>query len=200
VTAWESLPGETPIDPSGLKQRGSVTNRRELAAAEARNINQAFLKYLASKPSSRSAPFDYEWFLKLHHEMFGDVWTWAGVVRTRDLNVGVPHFQIIERLSALVGDLHSWPGFGHPLETQAVWLHHKAVWIHPFENGNGRWARLLSNIWLNLHGEPLVAWPDKLLGAASEVRDEYLVAIKAADGGDYDGLTELHHRLAGDSG
>jgi len=29
----------------------------------------------------------------------------------------------------------------------------------------------------------------------SEVRDEYLAAIKAADGGDYDGLTELHHRF-----
>jgi len=196
VSAWEPLPAETPIDSSGLKKRGSVTNRHELAAVEALNINKAFLKYLASKPSSRSAPFDHEWFLKLHREMFGDVWTWAGVVRTRDVNIGVPHFQIIEQLSALVGDLRSWPAFGHPLEIQAVWLHHKAVRIHPFENGNGRWARLLSNIWLKLHGEPIVSWPDRLPGGASEVRDEYLAAIQAADGGDYDGLTELHHRFA----
>jgi Fic-DOC domain mobile mystery protein B len=196
LSDWEPLPGETPIDPSGLKRRGSVTTRRELASVEALNINKAFLKYLASKPSSRSATFDYEWFLKLHREMFGDVWTWAGVVRTHDANIGVRHVQIVERLSGVVGDLHSWSGFGHPLETQAVWLHHKAVQIHPFENGNGRWARLLSNIWLKLQGAPIVFWPDRLLGVASEVRDEYLGAIRAADRGDYRGLAELHRRFS----
>ena len=166
--------------------------------AEALAINKSFLKYLAARPSARSAPFDYEWFLRLHREMFGDVWRWAGVVRTRDLNIGVPHSQIIERLAALAGDLHSWSGFGHTLETQAVWLHHKSVQIHPFENGNGRWARLLANIWLKLQREPIVAWPDHLLGAASEVRGAYLTAIRAADRGDYAGLTELHRRFAGD--
>ena len=60
MSAWEALPGETPIDPSGLKKRGSVTTRQELAAVEALNINKAFLKYLAAKPSPRSARFDYE--------------------------------------------------------------------------------------------------------------------------------------------
>ena len=195
MSEWEPLAGETPIDPSGLRHQGSITNRRELAAAEALNINRAFLKYLAAKPSSRSAPFDLAWILKLHREMFGEVWTWAGAVRTRDLNLGVPHFQVIEQLSALVGDLHSWSGFGHSLEIQAVWLHHKAVRIHPFENGNGRWARLLSNIRLKVHEEPIVFWPDHRFGVASEVRGEYIVAIKAADRGDYDGLLGLHRRF-----
>lgn len=195
MSAWETLPGETPIDPTGLKNRGSVTNRRELAEVEALNINKVFLKYLASKPSFRSARFDCAWFLRLHGEMFEDVWTWAGVVRTHDVNIGVPHYQVVEQLSKLVDDLHSWSGFEHPMESQAAWLHHKAVRIHPFENGNGRWARLLSNIWLKLHGEPLVSWPDQLLGVASEVRDEYLDSIRAADGGNYDGLAELHHRF-----
>ena len=185
-----------PIDGSRLRSKGSIANRRDLAAAEARNINRAFLKYLASRPSARTAPFDFEWFLQLHAEMFGEVWTWAGVVRTRDLNLGVSHLQIVERLSGLVGDLHSWSGFRHPLETQAVWLHHKSVWIHPFENGNGRWARLLSNIWLKRHEAPIVAWPDTSLVAVSEVRTEYLAAIKAADGGDYAPLADLHQRFA----
>jgi len=127
--------------------------------------------------------------------MFGDVWTWAGKVRTHDTSIGVPHIQIIERLAALVGDLRSWSGFNHPLGIQAVWLHHKAVQIHPFENGNGRWARLLSNVWLKVHGASIVSWPDKSLGGTSEVRDEYLTAIKAADRGDYDPLSELQHRF-----
>lgn len=194
MSAWETSPGETPIDPSGLKNRGSLGSRRELAAAEALNINEAFLKYLAAMPSPRSAPFDYPWLLRLHEEMFGDVWTWAGQIRTHDVNFGAPHYQITERLSALLDDLHSWSGFDYALQTQAVWLHHKSVQIHPFENGNGRWARLLSNIWLKRHAQSIVAWPDQLLGDASPVRAEYLDAVRAADQGNYAPLKALHER------
>jgi fido (protein-threonine AMPylation protein) len=127
--------------------------------------------------------------------MFGDVWDWAGAVRTRDLNIGVPHSQIGGRLAELVKRLHSWSEFGHSLEIQSVRLHHEAVRIHPFENGNGRWARLLANIWLKRHGMPIVAWPAEL-GANSTVRVEYLAAVKAADQGDDGPLTELHRRFA----
>ncbi len=200
MAAWDarpedSLPGATPIDLSGLKNRALVRNRADLADAEALNINRSFLKYLAAPPSPRAAPFDYAWFLKLHAEMFGDVWTWAGVIRRIDLNLGVPPVEITERLAALSSDLHSWSGFGHALETQATWLHHKAVQVHPFENGNGRWARLLANIWLKQHGASIVAWPDAVLGIASEIRGEYLRAVRAADGGDYALLGELHRRF-----
>jgi len=197
VSSWEHVTGETPIDPSGLRlrHRGSVTNRRELAVVEALNISKAVLKYLASKPSSRSAPFDYAWFLKLHKEMFGDVWKWAGIVRTHDLTLGVPHPQIFGRLMELVGNLHSWSKFGHPVELQAVRLHHESVRIHPFENGNGRWARLLANIWLKRHDMPIVAWPDTLLGPESTARAEYLAAIRAADEGNYGPLTAIHRRF-----
>ena len=41
------------------------------------------------------------------------------------------------------------------LSEQAVLLHHRAVQIHPFENGNGRWSRLLANIWLKKHAHPI---------------------------------------------
>ncbi len=29
----------------------------------------------------QEAPFTYDWFLKLHIEMFGNVWDWAGKPR-----------------------------------------------------------------------------------------------------------------------
>jgi fido (protein-threonine AMPylation protein) len=32
---------------------------------------------------------DTDFFLKLHKEMFGDVWDWAGEIRTAELNFGV---------------------------------------------------------------------------------------------------------------
>ena len=31
-----------------------------------------------------------EYLLRLHKEMFGDVWKWAGKFRERDTNIGVP--------------------------------------------------------------------------------------------------------------
>ena len=56
----------------------------------------------------------------------------------------------------------------------AVHLHHRAVQIHPFLNGNGRWARLLANILLKLHKAPLTEWPEEAIGATSVIREEYL--------------------------
>lgn len=53
---------------------------------------------------------------------------------------------------------------------RAARLHHRAVEIHPFVNGNGRWARTLSNIYLVNQRSPYVAWPEGVIGDASEIR------------------------------
>ena len=195
MAEWDPIPGETPIDLSGLRVRG-VENRRDLAILEARNILEAVLKYLAARPGHRSATFDVPWLLTLHEEMFGAVWEWAGTVRSRRLNLGVAPHLIRGSLAALVGDLHSWSGHGHSVDLQAVWLHHRAVQIHPFENGNGRWARLLANVWLRRHDATLTMWPEETIGGVSPVRDEYIAAIQAADEGETSALIELHDRFA----
>lgn len=73
MSDWGDLPGETPIDVSGLKRKG-IRTRAELNQAEAENIRKAVVKYLAAKPSRRSAPFTLSWSRRLHKQMFGDVW------------------------------------------------------------------------------------------------------------------------------
>ena len=83
-----------------------------------------------------------------------------------------------------------------PLAEQAARLHHRAVSIHPFLNGNGRWSRLLSNIWLAQHDEPVVLWPETTIGAVSIIREEYLSAIRTADDGDYAPLLEMQQTYA----
>src|ERR1043165_4932506 len=103
----ESISDETPIDPSRLKIRG-VTNRRELNRHEAANILKAFTKYLASKPNRQLAPFDFDWCLRLHFEMFGDVWEWAGQIRSRNLNLGIPFGAIRENLADMLEALPDW--------------------------------------------------------------------------------------------
>jgi Fic-DOC domain mobile mystery protein B len=192
VTGFETIPGETPIDDlSGLKVEG-ITTRAELNPVEAENIRKAVVKYLAGKPSRRSARFDLKWVLQLHREMLGDVWDWAGSARTTPTNIGVAPQQIQIALQEFLDNLAYMEEQGIDLLEQAVWLHHRAVQIHPFKNGNGRWARLLANIWLRLHNHPPTEWPEEAVGAESVIRADYIAAIKLADEGDYGPLMELH--------
>ncbi len=79
---------------------------------------------------------------------------------------------------------------------QVARLHHRAVEIHPFHNGNGRWARLLANIWMRQHGSQVIAWPEKTIGTVSEIRDDYIAAIKKGDDGDFAPLLDMHSKYA----
>jgi Fic-DOC domain mobile mystery protein B len=190
------IPGETPIDDvSGLKVKG-ITTRAELNLFEAANIEKVVVKYLTVRPSRRSAKFTYEWCLKLHKQMFGEVWAWAGVPRVGPLNIGIASHAIPENLARLLQDLENWPAYGIDFVEQAARLHHRAVQIHPFPNGNGRWARMMANIWLKLHRKPVTIWPENAIGATSEVRAQYIAAIVKADGGELDDLISMHRKFS----
>jgi Fic-DOC domain mobile mystery protein B len=193
VSGWRLVPGETPIDISGLKVKG-IGNRSTLNQYEAENIRKAVVKYLASKPSPRVAPFTSRWAVRLHKEMFGDVWRWAGKFRQLNLNIGCDWHQVPLQVQSLVDDLAFWEKHEPSTLVQAVRLHHRAVQIHPFLNGNGRWARLLSNIWLIQHDHPITEWPEETIGDKSVIRDEYIATIKSADLGVEEPLINLHAR------
>lgn len=191
----EAIEGETPLDSrDGLRDR-SILSRKQLSVAEAQNNELAITKYLSKRPSRRVARFDFSWLLKFHKEMFGKVWSWAGAIRRCDLTLGIPWQNVGAQLSTLVDDLHYWEKHWPDFLEQAVHLHHRAVHIHPFRNGNGRWSRTLSNIWLKLHDQPIVHWPSVMGGETSPVRKEYISCIKAADGGDISPLYKLHARF-----
>jgi len=196
MSPWETIPGETPIDPSGLKRK-EVKTRRQLAVVEAENVLKATIKYLAAKPSHRLAPFDLTWTLRLHREMFGEVWEWAGKPRKIALNIGVAWYQVESELLSLLKDLRCWESAWPDIFRQTACLHHRAVRIHPFLNGNGRWARMLANIWLRLHDCPVTQWPEEAIGAVSVAREEYLGAIRQADEGEIGPLWKLHRQYAG---
>ena len=189
------IPGTTPLDDiSGLKKT-YIRTREQLFEAEFENISNAIFKYLSQKPSKRTAPYNLLWIKNLHKEMFGDVWCWAGEIRKTEKNIGLkmPLHQIEVELQKMLDALFVWKEGGMDIIEQAAMLHHKAVQIHPFENGNGRWARLLANIWLKLHDAPVTLWPvSEMSSGTSFIRDDYLNAIKAADNYDYKLLIELH--------
>ena len=70
----------------------------------------------------------------------------------------------------------------------AVRLHHKLVQIHPFPNGNGRISRLMADTVLEkLEGKRLY-WGNTNLVNVSEVRNNYIAALRKADAGNYTDL------------
>jgi Fic-DOC domain mobile mystery protein B len=186
--------GKTPLDDtSGLLVDAS--SREELNAVEFQNVSEATLKYLARRPSDRQAPFTYEWFLKVHHDMFGNVWKWAGEIRKSDKNVGIDKLRIREALKILEKDYHYWISSRMKTDELTARLHHRLVWIHPFENGNGRWARLITNIHRKKHGMPLIEWPEKPLLESSNLREKYLNALRDADNHHFEPLIQFHQFL-----
>lgn len=70
----------------------------------------------------------------------------------------------------------------HPV-TLATMLHYKLVRIHPFDDGNGRVARLLMNYVLLRNEFPPVI-------IKSKDKTNYLLALRSADVGDYESLIE----------
>lgn len=191
MTQWSIVPGETPIDPSKLKQKYKwITKRSELNPIEFAAILEVNRKYLGSR--GRRILFELEWITKLHGEMFASIWEWGGQYRTRDFNRGVPWKQCQTSLLNMLEDSRVWAA--SPLE-RATRLHHRAVQIHPFENGNGRWARLLSNIWLDQNDHAIVFWPDETIGTESIERNAYIDALHAADDGDFAPLLDLQGRF-----
>ncbi len=68
--------------------------------------------------------------------------------------------------------------WGVPCYVEAAWLHHRFTLIHPFTDENGRVARCLATlVFLKEEWFPLVV--------TRSDRDEYIKALRQADGGGY---------------
>ena len=72
-----------------------------------------------------------------------------------------------------------------PLEIAAR-LQNRLTRIHPFTNGNGRHARLITDIFFHSVKHPLPKWPQiQLFSEGDQIRSRYIEAMKAADKEDY---------------
>jgi len=181
-------------DISGLRlSNDKVYSLKEIYIAEANNIAVATIKYLSAPPSKKVAPFSYEWLQQLHYEMFGNVWDWAGKFRHVELSIGIKAYLVPTALKELADDITYWnKNKTFDIYERATRIHHRAVQIHPFQNGNGRWSRMLANIYLRQNGSMPVKWQEDLLAKENPKRDEYIKALKSADDGDYLNLIEMH--------
>lgn len=189
----EDIPGATPIDDlSGLIPT-HLTTRSELNEWEAANILKAARKYLGAK---KLWAYDTAWLKMVHKDMFDETWGWAGRFRENPLNIGIDWHNIPEQIKLLADDLAYWQkGKNFDIFEQSVRLHHRLVKVHAFINGNGRHARLVSDIYLFNHDHKLPLWPDKKLIIKGNIREKYVRTLQAADKGDYKLLEEFTKKL-----
>lgn len=178
--------GATPLDPDtllGLIPK-HITTQNQLNEWEAQNIIEA--RKWAYIDRRTADIFTLKFVRMLHKKMFGNTWVWAGEWRKRQTNIGCDPGEIVSNLYALFDEInHQINGRIYTLNEIAIRLHHKLVSIHPFPNGNGRHARLMTDIFLlDNVGNPF-NWGGTNLTQDSDVRKKYLDALRAADNHDF---------------
>ncbi|KRT60085.1 mobile mystery protein B, partial [endosymbiont of Ridgeia piscesae] len=101
-------------------------------------------------------------------------------------------YRIPMELRQLLDDCRFWIENGsYEPDEIATRFHHKLVWIHAYPNGNGRHARLATDLLLAALGRPRFTWGRVNLVDASETRKAYVTALRAADNHDIGPLLEF---------
>ncbi|KKU56990.1 hypothetical protein A3H89_04900 [Candidatus Amesbacteria bacterium RIFCSPLOWO2_02_FULL_48_11] len=146
--------------------------------------------------------------LVIHKEAFGWIFpSWAGKYRKIRVEFSgkeavLPH-QIPELIANLCADLQERlkhlitqdENFINKVVELLAWFQHRFVWIHPFQDYNGRVARMLTIlILLKLNLPPVEIKADTGLD-----RKKYLEAMYSADDSNYEKLENLIGRALSES-
>ena len=127
----------------------------------------------------------------LHKKMFDRTWKWAGNFRKTNKNIGIDWPFINLALGKLLEETKYYlKNNTYSVRETLVRFHHQLVFIHCFDNGNGRHARLMSDFLLNSLGEKRFNW-GKDLYCDDDNRKKYITALKKADNYDYEDLIKF---------
>lgn len=189
----EYLDGETPLDPDemeGLKYP-HIQTRGELNQLEQHNIQEGY-KWLARQRKHKDLLTE-AFLLDLHNQMLGQVWSWAGSFRRTEKNIGVDPLVISMELRKLLEDTKYWIEHEtYSREELAARFHHRLVKIHLFPNGNGRHARIMTDVILEMILNVLpISWGTRTLDVGGEHRQHYISTLRAADNNDYQPLIDF---------
>ncbi len=184
--------GKTPIDPNeseGLIP--ALATQDELNEFEALNILEG-LAWSLRRDNQAKLFKDQESLKRLHRAMFSKTWRWAGTFRKSEKSVGVEAWRVSTEVATLIDDLDYWT-MHHTFEPQeiAARVHHRLTWIHPFPNGNGRFARLAVDILCDREIWQLPSWGSTASATVDDIRRTYIKALRSADRSDFKPLIDF---------
>ncbi len=169
---------------------------RDIQEMTASNVG---LKMMTEEAKTQDMPLTQNFIRTLHQTLLREDYTvyrnlpggvqtsytiHAGQYKTRPNSVVTRYGDRFEYASpeetpALMTDLINWynseeeAGRLSPIELAAL-FHYRYIRIHPFEDGNGRIARLMVNFILSRHGLPMIV-------VRSRKKQDYLEALHQAD-------------------
>lgn len=178
---------------------GKVVDEANMKDLEEMKAHNVCLKMIQEEADDKSHPLTETFIRQLHHTLLREDYTLyrqlpdgtttsyvihAGVYKTRPnsvITVTGERFEYAspEETPALMTDLVEWYNIEEqkaelsPIELAAV-FHYRYIRIHPFEDGNGRIARLLVNYILTRHHYPMIV-------VKSKDKDRYLTALNRCD-------------------
>ena len=178
---------------------GKVVGEAEMKDFEEMKASNVGLKMMIDQSVMKDTPLTQTFIRQLHQILLREDYTvyrtlpdgavtgyviHAGRYKTRPNSVITRYgdrfeYAAPEETTALMTDLVDWynhaeeSGEYGPLELAAL-FHYRYIRIHPFEDGNGRIARLLVNFILARHGYPMIV-------VRSRKKKEYLEALHRSD-------------------
>lgn len=173
--------GNAPMrDFEEMKAHNLCLNLMVDEAMSGKPMTEAFIRQL-HKVMLRE---DYEVPVKSPSGVITSYTVHAGIYKTRPNSVKTPagtmfYYATPEETPALMSDLVRWyneadaSNLYSPIELAAI-FHYRYIRIHPFEDGNGRIARLMVNYILKRHG-----WP--MMVVKTKNKSSYLTALAQAD-------------------
>ena len=178
---------------------GKVVDEANMKDLEEMKAHNVCLKMIQTEAADKEHPLTETFIRQLHHTLLREDYTMyrqspdgattsyvihAGVYKTRPnsvITVTGERFEYAspEETPALMSDLVKWYNDEEqkaemsPIELAAV-FHYRYIRIHPFEDGNGRIARLLVNYILTRYHYPMIV-------VKSKDKDRYLTALNRCD-------------------
>ena len=155
-----------------------ITDLNELNAQEALGIIRAE-EYILDL--SLDFVFDVKLVLDVHTTAFGHLYEWAGKWRTEGTNIGIDKEKVpyvmseyCEQVNFFKNNIKNEDDLIHCL----FYTHHRFTVIHPFNNGNGRTARLLTDLIAKMNGYQNI---NLYVMNEGDARAKYKAALRAAD-------------------
>jgi Fic-DOC domain mobile mystery protein B len=176
--------GNTPVRREVAEQLiPRISTMGELNEYEALNILEARAWAFSSRTMTSTDPLEESYIRTLHSKMFDQVWKWAGTYRKHEASIGCDPTEIMQRIPQLFANTNYW--LDHktfPIDECLIRFHHQLVKIHPFANGNGRHARMITDAIAVKRGQAEFSWgAGANLVAEGRARAAYLAALRALD-------------------
>ncbi|MFA6525872.1 MAG: Fic family protein [Candidatus Buchananbacteria bacterium] len=177
-----------------------IIPRSKLIPLEIEGIKKAW-DFVLKKRAKEKLPLTLNFIKKIHQVGFGWIFSeLGGKFRNVDVTVSrhiPPKFYLVpQEMDNFMKDLQvrikhlpkiENEKFLNELIFLLAWSHHKFLWIHPFQDYNGRIGRLLINvILLNLNLPPIELKAETMAG-----RKKYIKALQLADNLDYRELEDI---------